>query len=157
VKYRAIAYILLGIAGLAVITSVPFMVSYYTSYTNFPVEITERDMYSVFYNGDWQYQHTENDDTTVQDFENTYWGSSYQSFMATLMMLSMALGILTGVILFFSDLDDRIRITGGITSLAGGALGLAGSLSWVSFGKYVVNYGPSPLQDYYFVEVKDHN
>lgn len=151
VKYKAIAYILLGIAGLAIITSVPFMVSYYQAYTNYPVESTERDVYRVFYNGDWQYQHTVNDDTTVQDFENYNWGSVYQPFMATLMILSMTLGILTGVILFFSDLDDRIRITGGIISLVGGALGFTGSLSWISFGKYIVESGFSPQQDYFFV------
>jgi len=151
VRYRAIAYILLGIAGITVIATVPFMASYYYQYVNFPFEVEERDIYLVFFNGDWSYQHTINGETTLQDFENSWWGSYYQPFVATLMMLGMALGILTGGILLFSDLDDRIRITGGITSLTGGALGLIGSLSWIPFGRYVANYGPSPSTDYFFV------
>ncbi|MHA1442232.1 MAG: hypothetical protein ACTSPK_10280 [Candidatus Heimdallarchaeota archaeon] len=150
-RYRAIAYILLGIAGITVIATVPFMASYYYQYVNFPFEVEERDIYLVFFNGDWSYQHTINGETTLQDFENSWWGSYYQPFVATLMMLGMALGILTGGILLFSDLDDRIRITGGITSLTGGALGLIGSLSWIPFGRYVANYGPSPSTDYFFV------
>ncbi|MHA1245132.1 MAG: hypothetical protein ACTSP7_11235, partial [Candidatus Heimdallarchaeota archaeon] len=150
-RYRAIAYILLGIAGITVIATVPFMASYYYQYVNFPFEVEERDIYLVFFNGDWSYQHTINGETTLQDFENIWWGNYYQPFVAILMMLGMALGILTGGILLFSDLDDRIRITGGITSLTGGALGLIGSLSWIPFGRHVANHGPSPSTDYFFV------
>ena len=72
-RYRAIAYILLGIAGITVIATVPFMASYYYQYVNYPVEIEERDIYLVFFNGDWSYQHTINGETTLQDFENTWW------------------------------------------------------------------------------------
>ena len=150
-RYRAIAYILLGIAGITVIATVPFMASYHYQYVNYPFEVEERDIYLVFFNGDWTYQHTINGETTLQDFENTWWGTYYQPFVATLMMLGMALGILTGGILFFSDLDDRIRISGGITSLIGGALGLVGSLSWIPFGRHVAIYIDSPSTDYFFV------
>ena len=150
-RYRSIAYILLGIAGITVIATVPFMASYYYEYVNYPFVVEERDIYLFFFNGDWSYQHTINGETTLLDFENTWWGSFYQPFVATLMMLGMALGILTGGILLFSDLDDRIRISGGITSITGGILGLVGSLSWIPFGKYIVTNGPSPRTDYFFV------
>ncbi|MHA1501228.1 MAG: hypothetical protein ACTSSB_05205 [Candidatus Heimdallarchaeota archaeon] len=150
-KYRAIAYVLLGIAGITVITTVPFMVSYYYSYVNFPVEITESLIYRIFFNGNWQTEHTYNGDTDIENFVNDSWGTDYQAFIGTLMILGMVLGILAGLFLMFSDLDDRIRITGGITSLTGGALGLAGSLSFISFGNYVQNSGTSSQPFYFFV------